>query len=155
MCYCVTALPIWRIVQRWGATRAPYRVCGRQCTVYCLFHMVPENTLLPLGNQSVKPRGLGQSPSVTVFSDHIPEADRLLFADIGNTPIMVVYAIDGKIQWVSRSEDFPFWRFAQNSQSIYCNIHNYALGGTIFSMQILFPRPENFLSYSVITFPSA
>ena len=37
-------------------------------------------------------------------------AAALRFADIGNTPIMVVYAIDGKIQWVSRSEDFPFWR---------------------------------------------
>ena len=51
------------------------------------FSFVSGSALLPLGNQSVKPRGLGQSPSVTVFSDHIPEADRLLFADIGNTPL--------------------------------------------------------------------
>lgn len=32
------------------------------------------------------------------------------FVDIGNYPIMVVYAVDGKIRWMSRSEDFPFWR---------------------------------------------
>lgn len=37
-------------------------------------------------------------------------AAALRFAGIGNTPIMVIYAVDGKIQWVSRSEDFPFWR---------------------------------------------
>lgn len=37
-------------------------------------------------------------------------AAALRFADIGNAPIMAVYAMDGKIQWVSKSEDFPFWR---------------------------------------------
>lgn len=42
-------------------------------------------------------------------------AAALRFAEIGNTPIMAVYAIDGKIQWVSRSEDFPFWRLRNGS----------------------------------------
>lgn len=37
-------------------------------------------------------------------------AAALRFLDVGNTPIMIVYAIDGKIRWVSHSEDFPFWR---------------------------------------------
>ena len=37
-------------------------------------------------------------------------AAAIRFADIGNAPIVVVYAVDGKIQWVKRSEDFPFWR---------------------------------------------
>lgn len=32
------------------------------------------------------------------------------FAEIGNHPIMVVYAIDKKVRWVKRSKDFPFWR---------------------------------------------
>lgn len=42
-------------------------------------------------------------------------AAALRFAEIGNTPIMAVYAMDGKIQWVSRSEDFPFWRLRNGS----------------------------------------
>ncbi len=37
-------------------------------------------------------------------------AAALRFVEIGNGPIMVVYAISGKIQWVSHSDDFPFWR---------------------------------------------
>lgn len=37
-------------------------------------------------------------------------AAALRFAAIGNTPVMAIYAMDGKIQWVSKSEDFPFWR---------------------------------------------
>ena len=37
-------------------------------------------------------------------------AAALRFAAIGNTPILAIYAVDGKIQWVNRSEDFPFWR---------------------------------------------
>lgn len=37
-------------------------------------------------------------------------AAALRFTDIGNAPVLVVYAMDGKIQWVSKSEDFPFWR---------------------------------------------
>ena len=42
-------------------------------------------------------------------------AAALRFGEIGNTPIMAVYAMDGKIQWVSRSEDFPFWRLRNGS----------------------------------------
>ena len=37
-------------------------------------------------------------------------AAALRFKEIGNTPILVVYAIDGKISWVSYSSDFPFHR---------------------------------------------
>lgn len=37
-------------------------------------------------------------------------AAALRFVEIGNCPIIVVYAISGKIQWVSHSDDFPFWR---------------------------------------------
>ena len=37
-------------------------------------------------------------------------AAALRFVEIGNCPIMVVYAVDGRIRWVSRSEDFPLWR---------------------------------------------
>ena len=55
--------------------------------MYCLFYVFRGSALLPLGNQSVNPRGLGQSPSsVVLFSDHIPGADRSLFAGTGNTP---------------------------------------------------------------------
>lgn len=42
-------------------------------------------------------------------------AATLRFTDIGNTPIMVVYAVEGKIRWVSRSEDFPYWRLRYGS----------------------------------------
>lgn len=37
-------------------------------------------------------------------------AAALRYVGIGHTPIMVVYAVDGKIRWISRSESFPFWR---------------------------------------------
>lgn len=37
-------------------------------------------------------------------------AAALRFVEIGNCPIMVVYAFLGKIQWVSHSDDFPFLR---------------------------------------------
>ena len=33
--YTDRVLPIRRIVQRWGATRAPGRVCGMQCAMHC------------------------------------------------------------------------------------------------------------------------
>lgn len=42
-------------------------------------------------------------------------AAALRFADIGNYPIMVVYAVDGKIRWVSHSDDFRFWRLRHGS----------------------------------------
>ena len=37
-------------------------------------------------------------------------AAALRFVELGNCPIMVVYAVDSKIRWVRRSEDFPFKR---------------------------------------------
>lgn len=37
-------------------------------------------------------------------------AAALRFVDIGNHPIMVVYAVDKKIRWVRSSEEFPFRR---------------------------------------------
>lgn len=42
-------------------------------------------------------------------------AAALRFVDIGNCPIMVVFAVDGKIRWVSHSEDFPFRRLKYGS----------------------------------------
>ena len=42
-------------------------------------------------------------------------AAAIRFAEIGNTPIMVVYAVDGKIRWVNKSEDFPFWKLRHGS----------------------------------------
>ena len=42
-------------------------------------------------------------------------AAALRFAQIGNYPIMIVFAVDGKICWVKRSEDFPFWRLRYGS----------------------------------------
>lgn len=37
-------------------------------------------------------------------------AAAIRYSEIGNTPIVVVYAVDGKIRWVKKSEDFPFKR---------------------------------------------
>lgn len=37
-------------------------------------------------------------------------AAALRFVEIGSYPIMVVYAVDKKIRWVRKSEDFPFRR---------------------------------------------
>ena len=37
-------------------------------------------------------------------------AAALRFVEIGNNPIMVLYAVDKKIRWVRKSEDFPFHR---------------------------------------------
>lgn len=42
-------------------------------------------------------------------------AAAIRFAAIGNYPIMVVYAIEGRISWVISSEDFPFWRLRYGS----------------------------------------
>lgn len=42
-------------------------------------------------------------------------AAALRFVSIGNTPILVCYAVDGKIRWVSHSDDFPFWRMRYGS----------------------------------------
>ncbi len=72
------------------------------------------NLLMP--TNSVKDLILGRRFDFSVIDDMAEKykvsksAAALRFADIGNAPIMVVYAMDGKIQWVSRSEDFPFWR---------------------------------------------
>ena len=43
-------------------------------------------------------------------------AAALRFVEIGNHPIMVVYGVDKKIQWVRRSEDFPFRRLCYGSE---------------------------------------
>lgn len=43
-------------------------------------------------------------------------AAALRFVDIGNYPIMAVYAVDGMIRWVSHSEDFPFWRLRNGNE---------------------------------------
>ena len=37
-------------------------------------------------------------------------AAALRFIEIGNYPIMVLYAVDKKIRWVRKSDDFPFRR---------------------------------------------
>ena len=80
--YTDRALPIWRIVQRWGATRAPGRVCGRQCALSLFLKAQP----LPSGNKSDKPRGLGQSPSLIILCrKRIREAGKPRFSDTDNT----------------------------------------------------------------------
>lgn len=58
-------------------------------------------------------------------------AAALRFADIGNNPIMVVYAVDGKIRWVSRSDDFPFWRLRYGN-SKGDKVPEYTVMGTYF-----------------------
>ena len=61
-------------------------------------------------------------------------AAALRFADIGNTPIMALYAVDGKIQWVNRSEDFPFWRL-RNGNSKGDRVPENTVMGTYFYEQ--------------------
>ena len=53
-------------MQRWGATRAPYRVCGGGSADVLPFSLKTSGiTLLPsYGNKSDKPRGLGLTPVV-------------------------------------------------------------------------------------------
>ena len=58
-------------------------------------------------------------------------AAALRFVDIGNYPIMVVFAIDGKIRWVSRSEDFPFWRLRYGNGN-GDKVPEYTVMGTYF-----------------------
>lgn len=58
-------------------------------------------------------------------------AAALRFVDIGNYPIMVVYAVDGKIRWVSRSEDFPFWRLRYGNGK-GDRVPEYTVMGTYF-----------------------
>lgn len=42
-------------------------------------------------------------------------AAALRYVDIGDTPIMVVFAVDGRISWASKSEAFPFRRMRYGS----------------------------------------
>lgn len=58
-------------------------------------------------------------------------AAALRFVDIGNCPIMAVYAVEGKIQWASRSEDFPFWRL-RNGSGGGDNVPQLTVMGTYF-----------------------
>lgn len=58
-------------------------------------------------------------------------AATLRYADIGNTPIMAVYAVDGRIKWVSHSDDFPFWRLKYGSGK-GCKVPEYTVMGTFF-----------------------
>ena len=58
-------------------------------------------------------------------------AAALRFVDIGNYPIMVVYAVDGKIRWMSKSEDFPFWRL-RNGNGRGDSVPEYTAMGTYF-----------------------
>lgn len=58
-------------------------------------------------------------------------AAALRFAQIGNYPIMIVYAIDGKIRWVKRSEDFPFVRLRYGSGK-GDKVPEYSVMGTYF-----------------------
>ena len=61
-------------------------------------------------------------------------ATALRFVDIGNYPIMVVFAIEGKIRWVSRSEDFPFWRLRYGNGK-GDRVPEYTVMGTYFYEQ--------------------
>lgn len=58
-------------------------------------------------------------------------AAALRFVDIGNHPIMVVFAVNGKIRWVSHSEDFPFWRLRYGSGK-GDKVPEYTVMGTYF-----------------------
>lgn len=55
----------------------------------------------------------------------------LRFVDIGNHPIMVVFAVDGKIRWVNCSEDFPFWRLRYGNGK-GDRVPEYTVMGTYF-----------------------
>ncbi len=59
-------------------------------------------------------------------------AAALRFAQIGNYPIMIVFAVDGKIRWVKRSADFPFWRLRYGS-SKGDRVPEYTVMGTYFN----------------------
>ena len=58
-------------------------------------------------------------------------AAALRFVNIGNYPIMVVFAIEGKIRWVSCSEDFPFWRLRYGNGK-GDRVPEYTVMGTYF-----------------------
>ena len=58
-------------------------------------------------------------------------AAALRFVDIGNYPIMVVYAVDGKIRWVSHGKKFPFWRL-RNGSGKGDAVPEYTVMGTYF-----------------------
>ena len=54
-------------MQRWGATRAPYRVCGRQCQVYCLFRLSPGVLYCLLETKALNPGVWGRAPVLLSF----------------------------------------------------------------------------------------
>lgn len=55
-------------------------------------------------------------------------AAALRYADIGNHPIMIVFAVDGRIRWVNRSKEFPFWRLKYGSGRGDCVPENTVMG---------------------------
>ena len=58
-------------------------------------------------------------------------AAALRYSVIGNYPIMIVYAVDGVIRWVSKSEQFPFWRLRYGNSKGY-KVPEYTVMGTYF-----------------------
>lgn len=58
-------------------------------------------------------------------------AAALRYVDIGDTPIMVVYAVNGKIRWTSHRDDFPFWRLKYGSGKGN-KVPEYTVMGTFF-----------------------
>jgi hypothetical protein len=54
--YNIVTLPVCRIGQRWGATRAAYRIQNEQCLMALLFFIAHSET------QGDKPRGQGAEP---------------------------------------------------------------------------------------------
>lgn len=94
------------------------------------------STLL-MPSQSVKEFVAGKKFSFKVIEDMAAKyqvsksAAALRFSDIGNNPIMVVFAVDGKIRWVSHSEDFPFWRLRYGSAKGE-KVPEYTVMGTYF-----------------------
>lgn len=94
------------------------------------------STLL-MPSRSVKNFVAGKKFSFKVIEDIAAKfqvsksAAALRFVDVGNNPIMVVYAVDGKIQWVSHSADFPFWRLRYGNGK-GDKVPEYTVMGTYF-----------------------
>ena len=56
----------WKIVRRWGATRAPYRVCGRQCLGAAFFFLSGSLCCFP-ETTAINPGVWGSAPAWPSF----------------------------------------------------------------------------------------
>lgn len=110
-------------------TNRPAWQMEREADIFASVLLMPTNSV----KEFIKGRPFNFQliEDMAVYYQVSKSAAALRFVDIGNYPIMVVYAVDSKIRWVSHSEDFPFRRL-HNGNSNGDDVPENTVMGTYF-----------------------